>query len=188
MRIWQGKAILGTLALVAATTGTAQADSVRPDALADRARSDTLAQESGVRLVRFTASFDGTIPDRGNDAHYRPSGYVTQTQGDPIVAGQGNYTGVVDSNVDGKGGFTDRGVIVFPTGQLMYEGVYPTHNDTTPVPGLRSTAMVQAVKGGTGAFAGATGYLLINSTLVQRSAGLTAFNGTIVGVVFVKTR
>jgi len=141
---------------------------------------------SGIEIVRFTAQLTGHVPPRDSDGHYRPAGYALPDMGSDPRLDPGHparYQTVIESNSDGKGGFTDQGSVQFAQGRLEFRGVYPTHNEPTVVPGLMQTVMVEKIMGGDGKFQDATGYFLLNSTLSKSD-----FNGSLNGIVFLNTR
>jgi hypothetical protein len=140
------------------------------------------AANADVRVVRFNALLEANVPPRIEGGPFLPAGTVTPMAGSDPVFGTGGaaYQTVIKSNADGKGGFTDDGSIRFATGEIRFRGIYPTKNEPTPVRGVANTVMVEEVTGGTGAFAGVTGYFLLNSTL-----GPGGIRGALNGVLFV---
>jgi hypothetical protein len=116
------------------------------------------------------------------DGHYHPRGFAIPAKGSDPSLGAGRraeYTTIIN---DGKDGFTDVGSLRFAGGDLQFEGVYPTHNDQTVIRGLIQTVMVEKVSGGTGAFEGATGYFLLNSTLLGSD-----FSASLNGLIFLRS-
>ena len=145
------------------------------------------APAPAVRILRFTAELDGTVPEPAKGAPFRPRGTVTPAAGsDPLLGtAAAPYRTEVVSNADGKGGFVDRdGTVAFASGEIRFKGVYPTRNEVTPLKGVFHTVMVEQVTGGTGAFAGARGYLTLNTTLESGDR----FRGTITGLLFLPAR
>ncbi len=139
-----------------------------------------------VAMLRFEADLAGHVPPPGDDHVYHPQGALTvRTGADPRLApGTARaYLSVVHSNVDGKGGFVSSVTWTLPGGEIALTGVYPTHNEPTPIAGTAQTVMVHKVTGGTGIFEGASGYLVVNSTLANHR-----FQGTVAGLVFVPER
>ena len=141
------------------------------------------AEAPAARIVRFNGVLKAVVKSRDPDGHFRPKGLLTvQADADALLnPGASNaYASVVNSNVDGKGGFIDNVVIHFPRGDLKLTGVYPTHNDITPIANVRHTVMIEKVAGGSGAFEGATGYVMLNSTMTETGE----IEGSVNAIVF----
>jgi hypothetical protein len=173
-----GFGLAAALAVAAPAAGQAAPD--------DAARIAALARDAGVSVVRFAATVEATVAGRGADGHFRPQGRITVQAGADDLGAKGDFRAKVFSNVDGKGGFIDEGTLTLPSGTLTYKGVFPTKNQPTTVPGILHTVGVQQVTGGTGRYAGATGYLVFDTLLTRRSPQLSAITGTMNGTLFLK--
>ena len=120
------------------------------------------------RIFRFTAQADGSVGPRDPDGHYRSTGTVTPDSNADEIFGPGRkaqWHVTVDPDVDGKGGFLYSATISFAGGVLNLRSTYIAHSEETVLPNVHQAVMIDRVIGGTGAFDGATGYLLFNDTL-----------------------
>jgi hypothetical protein len=177
MRILPGLTLLLALATPAVAATPAEIEA------AFKVSDAEVAADAPVRIVRFHSILTGEFPRRQDNVAFKPAGRVLLAPGSDPILGEGPapYITEIHSNSDGKGGFTDTGSIRFSGGEVRFTAVFPTRNIETPLPGMRTTAMVEKVTGGTGAFDGASGYIMQFSTIDG-----DGFRTTLNGILFVR--
>jgi hypothetical protein len=159
-------------------------------AVSPAAAQSPTAAPAAMRVVRFDAKLDASIPPRGPDGHFRPAGSIIPDAGSDPVIGENKpypYGMVVQSNILADGTFSYDSTAKLAGGDIHMKSVYPVRNAPSAIPGLSHTVMTDKIVGGTGAFEGASGYLQLQTLLSGRQGQPSKLDGAFTGVIFLKT-
>lgn len=143
-------------------------------------------KDTGPHIFRYMLTFSGkATPDKAG-THFDVSSSAKLSRNFDRTIADGQDTASFHSSVTLRkkqpSSFYEKGTITFGSGTLMFTSVAPGTMSSSPAPGMNYGHVVWQVSGGTGTFAGASGY--IASVFTSKEDG--SLSDSHAGVIFLK--
>jgi hypothetical protein len=129
------------------------------------AAHDAVAQQvapASPRMLRYLLALEGNgVPDKtGKHLNVTETATLPSDFDGAVSGGQHSVTINTRVTIGPKGTFSEKGTIAFGGGTVMIQSFGPGRIGPSKIKGLNSGYVVWKVLGGTGVFAGASGYIL----------------------------